>query len=209
MTLPLSPLALKFGLNPFGSDNEWIVKYVNRKVSGETFWRAVAAEKPPECADIIARYGRFVQPQDNGCWHWTGSRTGSWKGGQHGQFALTSSEHIYAHRLAYLLFTGDLSTQQVLHRCDVGYCVQPTHLFLGSQLDNVRDAKQKGRLPKYRQHRKMSPADVVECRALHARGWALIALANRYDVSKSCISLICNGKRRQHLPLVAVKERTA
>lgn len=97
-------------------------------------------------SDIIARFWRFVEIPANApeaCWLWTGSATGK---AQHGQFALAHNVNRYAHRVSWALHfnappPADL---KVCHRCDVPRCVNPAHLFLGTQGDNVRDAAQKG-----------------------------------------------------------------
>jgi len=53
-----------------------------------------------------------------------------------------------AHRIAWILENGAIPHgMQVLHRCDVRSCVNPDHLFLGTQRDNLRDAIRKGRAP--------------------------------------------------------------
>ena len=87
------------------------------------------------------------------CWLWQASRLGDY-----GQFvatkpgALTSrgkdQAHLYAHRVAWVIANGRPIPDglMVLHRCDVPMCVNPAHLFLGTQLDNMRDCKAKGRL---------------------------------------------------------------
>lgn len=52
------------------------------------------------------------------------------------------------HRIAYLLTHGFASIpagQDVLHSCDNRLCVNPSHLFLGTHLDNMRDKMAKGR----------------------------------------------------------------
>lgn len=53
----------------------------------------------------------------------------------------------YAHRVAWSLTNGPIPDGlNVLHHCDTPACVNPDHLFLGSQRDNMRDCRDKGRL---------------------------------------------------------------
>lgn len=201
MNVNNTALIAKLGQNPFGSGNEWKVDYVNNVIPASDFWREVAARKPPECAGIIARFGRYVQPSIDGCWLWTASRTGSWKGGQHGQFALYHGDHIYAHRLSYVLFNGPIPDGLLVrHTCDVGYCVRPSHLLVGTQKDNLQDAVVRGRLPKFRAHRSISPEQVIEIRRERMRGTLLREIAAQYGVTSAAISQICSLSRRAHLP---------
>lgn len=77
------------------------------------------------------------------CWIWTGavSRTGygnAWDGTLRKQFG--------SHRLAWVLANGKVPDGLcVCHKCDVRACCNPSHMFLGSQLDNVVDRERKGR----------------------------------------------------------------
>lgn len=198
------PLFAKLAQNPFGSDNRWIDDYVNNVGTGESFWKLVAAGKPPECAEIIARFGKFVQPQPNGCWHFTGSLTGR-DGWQYGQFALYHGLHIYAHRFAYLIFNGAIPDGLLVrHTCDVTYCVQPSHLLAGTQKDNLQDAVVRCRLPKYRAPRKLTSEQVIAIRRERMRGRTLASLAAEFCVSIPWVSLICRFEGRKHLPSASV-----
>jgi hypothetical protein len=207
---PLSPARLaEIGLKRLGSDNEWFVVYGDRG-TWTALWEGLAGGSATADADTIARFRQNVAPPNAaGCWLWTGAVTGSWKGGSHGRL-LRGRRQAYAHRVAYELFRGPIPVDLcVCHTCDVPRCVNPWHLFLGTQGDNVRDARDKGRLPKYRAHRKMSPDQVVECLDLRRRGWEQAALAHRYTVSAAYISMLCSGKRRQYLPTSDVAARHA
>jgi len=62
---------------------------------------------------------------------------------------IVERKHLQAHRISYSTFVGFIPTGQlVLHRCDVKSCVNPRHLFLGTQSDNMRDCAAKGRINK-------------------------------------------------------------
>ncbi len=52
----------------------------------------------------------------------------------------------YAHRVAYELATGPIPEGMVVcHRCDTPACINPDHLFVGTQQDNIADMHRKGR----------------------------------------------------------------
>jgi hypothetical protein len=78
-----------------------------------------------------------------GCLLWTAGRSSA----GYGLTAIGSyPTKRLAHRVAYALTKGDPAGFNVCHTCDTPLCVEQSHLFLGTQDDNLEDAKAKGRL---------------------------------------------------------------
>jgi hypothetical protein len=95
---------------------------------------------------IIARFHDKYTKSDAGCWLW---KAGRYSNG-YGLFYVCRVNgrqlNVQAHRLAYLLANGELPHVLVVrHRCDTPACVNPDHLVLGSQADNINDAHQQGK----------------------------------------------------------------
>jgi HNH endonuclease len=137
----------------------------------------------------------------HGCWEWTASTTNR----GYGRLRRNGSTSDSAHRISWELHFGKIPDGLcVLHDCDNRRCVRPDHLFLGTQLDNVRnmDAKNRRSRPKGSQNvrAKLTEADVLTIRACHAIGdTTLQVLASRYNVNKTAIWKIIQRKRWQHL----------
>lgn len=140
--------------------------YPNRGVRGggrpvrEYFWEGVLI--PPGA------------PIDQ-CWTWN-RKSKTWFG--YGIF-----KRKYAHRFAYELERGPIGPGLlVCHKCDNPSCVNPNHLFLGTQSDNMRDCKLKHR------HRvvnsKLSAQQVREIRELAAGGMSYTMLEARFHVNR-------------------------
>jgi len=76
------------------------------------------------------------------CWNWTGGILGS----GYGQFTLVDHKSTPAHRFAYELVKGNIPDGLfVCHACDNRRCCNPTHLWLGTNKDNMQDMVRKGR----------------------------------------------------------------
>lgn len=83
----------------------------------------------------------------NGCWIWTGSmRSG------YGAFKI-NGRTLGAHRVSYEIHNGKISKSDivVMHTCDNKKCVNPRHLKLGDQSDNVQSAYDNGLSEKFTQ----------------------------------------------------------
>ena len=104
----------------------------------------------------------------------------TWRG--YGQFATKrygNSRTFKAHRLAYALRYGD-TPMQVNHHCDTRACVNPAHLYAGSQRDNLRDRQE-------RNLRYMSAAMDARARRLSANGLSNRAIARELGYSREAI----------------------
>ncbi len=78
-----------------------------------------------------------------GCWLWTQSINNSGYGTK-----TFKGKTQLAHRLSWIIHRGKINdNMQILHRCDVRSCVNPDHLFMGTQSQNLEDALANGRAP--------------------------------------------------------------
>ena len=140
-------------------------------------------------------YAKVGQQLPSGCIEWKGNRLP--KGYGYLRKGPAKEGKILAHRAAFLLKHGDIPEGRVvMHKCDNPSCVNPDHLMLGTQQDNVRDMVAKNRhswrFP--RPWQKLSKDDADQVRALRSEGWTQQAIAERFRVSRPLISLMLNGK---------------
>lgn len=100
----------------------------------------------------IAHFKRFIEERiapdlNSGCWLWTGVLHSVTGYGTIGVRKLGKLRHYGAHRASWMVRHGEIPAGMVIcHKCDVRACVNPDHLFLGTQKDNLRDMYAKGRL---------------------------------------------------------------
>lgn len=110
------------------------------------------------CETIEERFWKSVDKSagPDGCWLWTG---GLQKGG-YGGFRVSPTMTKRSHRFAWELLHGPIPAVNadgievvVCHRCDVRTCVNPAHMFLGTDADNIADMYAKGRASTGPEHR--------------------------------------------------------
>lgn len=97
-------------------------------------------------------FKRFQRDPVSQCWNWTGPLSPKGYGAISG--AMANGENIgkmLAHRVSWLLHFGPIPEGEsyhgtvIMHKCDNPACVNPAHLRLGTQAENVRDMLDKGR----------------------------------------------------------------
>lgn len=178
-----------------------------------TTCHGIARTTPP-----IERFWLFVRKEPGGCWIWIGYRNDSGYG-----ILRIGRKAVRAHRFSWDLHRPDTPAPDSLHVChncpggDRRECVNPEHLFLGTDADNLRDAAQKGRLVTGERHyakthpeklargerhgnAKLTTEDVREIRRRVASGEMQKTLCLEFGLSKAEVSNIVNRKLWPHVP---------
>lgn len=151
---------------------------------------------------VIDRFSAKVDKSPD-CWEWIGAITSA----GYGSFWLSSrSRSISAHRLAWIIRHGSIPDGEgyhgvcVLHHCDNRKCVNPSHLFLGSNQDNVRDCVMKGRLTVKRgAEHGMSKLNEDDVRKIRLDTRPSVAIAKDYCVGKSTINYVKTRQTWSHV----------
>ena len=129
----------------------------------------------------------------NNCWNWIACQ--SWQG--YGYFGFRYKT-IKAHRFSYELHNGKIPKGLfILHKCDNRLCVKPSHLFLGTQVDNIKDRVNKNRTSHGVNHysAKLTEKKVKIIRGLSKdKKISSRKLGEMYNVSHSSILKIINHK---------------
>lgn len=163
-------------------------------------------------AGLIARFWAKVdkagpvpahRPELGPCWLWTGNRATRPDGTlSYGRAASGKrGVSILAHRFAYLAEHPDEDPPAVCHRCDNVACVRPAHLEAGTQDDNLKDMRDKGRahfntFPEGTAHpnAKIDQAKADEVRRLHGTKMSLAKIGAVVGLHASTVHDIVRGK---------------
>lgn len=126
-----------------------------------------------------------------------------------------NKKHFLMHRVAYQVFNNENITSEdiICHTCDNPSCVNPAHLFKGTQADNIKDKVLKGRQAKgakngryidgrcsdriihhQRKYGNLSISQVMEVRELKKRGEKLINIARILNIPYNSVRDISCGK---------------
>ena len=138
----------------------------------------------------------------NNCWKWGGTIMVN----GYGTLTIRPNKY-YAHRASWMINRGPIPDGlHVLHKCDNPPCVNPEHLFLGTQRDNNNDKIRKGRARggsmKGESHPlvKMTNGKIKEIRARYKAGGITQGdLASQYGMSQPGVSAIITGRLWKHV----------
>lgn len=155
------------------------------------------------CSDDC-RFSSKIIKTPKGCWEWIGSK--DTRG--YGSFKY-EGKVIKAHRYSYIKYKGNIPESMcVCHKCDNPKCVNPEHLFLGTNADNVRDKVNKNRV--YRawgelsKRTKLSNEQAME---IYVSPLKHKELALKYNVKKCVIDDIKRGRSFRNVTHEFVNER--
>ena len=156
--------------------------------------RSITNKKRPNqhtALPMIPRFFSHVAFGSSSCWYWVGSVDPS----GYGKFSYPKENK--AHRAAFRIFTGEIPDgMKVMHKCDTRCCVNPEHLILGTQAENVADMMQKkrhrsvGRFGEKNPMSRLTIAQVQEIRNRVSSGETQRSMCKVFGVSPMTISRV-------------------
>jgi len=134
------------------------------------------------------------------CWVWQGYKNPQ----GYGQLHVADRRQVRAHRMAWEIVYGPIPKGlHCLHKCDNPSCVNPSHLYIGTNLDNVRDRMNRNRQSYTKGEKngksKLTDDKVKEIRDLLKAGHTQQSVANQFNVSRPLIGYIKRGVIWKHL----------
>lgn len=160
----------------------------NQKHKRKIYPNRRSFKSPLEPLDKAYIVNRIEIDPETGCWNWKLGLSDS-------GYAMTTlnHKHVRLHRKSYELWIGQIpNNRHVLHSCDNRKCVNPEHLFIGTDLDNMTDCLKKGRMPMGpdRPNAKLTAEQVIEIRRSSC---SYAELSRLYGVSGSVVWNAKNG----------------
>ena len=129
---------------------------------------------------------------DNGCWKCT-SHINVIRGGY--LLFMRNKTKIILHRYIYEFFNGKIPKYKIVrHKCDNPWCINPNHLILGTQKENMQDMVDRGR-SLYGERNLKSKLDSNQAKEIYLLNLGYKEIAKKYNISKSSVNDI---KNRRH-----------
>jgi len=146
----------------------------------------------------VAFWHKVARGKEDECWEWQACLTRGY-----GYF-YADGTNWRAHRYAWYITHGSIPNNvYVLHKCDNPQCVNPNHLFLGNQSDNMLDASNKRHWVKRKRINAKADLTIKKrngaIKLLYATGrYTMLELAQLVKISESSISLIISEKHTRN-----------
>lgn len=152
-----------------------------------------------EAKAAFRKYPVLIQP--NGCWHWDGPPGPRGYGFVYAGRIGKKKDTYLAHRVAYAIFNGRVPPNMlVCHACDNRICVNPAHLFAGTNDDNQADRARKRFIKGEQSHlSKLTETDVREIKERLRAGESLASIGRAFKVSAPTIGKIKTGENWGHV----------
>lgn len=164
-------------------------------------WRYRRTEDERRRPTVRERFeAKYIKGAPDECWNWTGSHNKS----GHGDFHVSVARgKVKAQSFALELATGIPCPpgKGGCHRCDNPPCVNPAHIYYGTQLENAADMVARKRMPigEARPNAKLLPEQIVDIRERFAGGETMTSIRADYGLSSGKVSRIVNGVDWKHV----------
>lgn len=153
---------------------------------------------------VLERFEQYIK-KSAGCWQWLGAKMPR----GYGRFYFNGKPR-YSHRVALELIAGVPVPKNriVMHTCDNPACVNPAHLSVATQTENMRDAASKGRTVNRSDWRgtrnpkaKLTPQQLLALRARLADGQRSSDLAREFAITATRVCQIRRAHRGNRDPV--------